>query len=86
MGSGADLELYVDSDFASRDTYRRSVSGGVVMYVGACVPFFSMTQKSVALSSTEAEYVALATGIKETIFLRYISGILSFWTATLDVL
>ena len=72
MGSGVDLELYVDSDFASRDTNRRSVSGGVVMCAGACVPFFSRTQKSVILSSTEAEYVALAAGIKETIFLWYI--------------
>ena len=72
MGSGVDLELYVISDFASRDTNRRSVSGGVVMCAGACVSFFSRTQKSVALSSTEAEYVALAAGIKETTFLRYI--------------
>ena len=35
----------------------------------------SRTQKSVTLSSTEAEYVALAAGIKETFlfcFLRYI--------------
>ena len=27
MGSGVDLELYVDSDFASKDTNRRSVPG-----------------------------------------------------------
>ena len=74
MGSGVDLELYVDSDFASRDTNRRSVPGGVVMCARVCVSlFFSRTQKSVAFSSTEAEYVALAAGIKETIFfLRYI--------------
>ena len=72
MGSGVDLELYGDSDFASRDTNRRSVSGGIVMCAGACVSFFSRTQKSVTLYSTEAEYVALATGIKETIILRYI--------------
>ena len=72
MGSGVDLELYVDSDFASRGTNRRSVSGVVVMCAGACVSFFSWTQKSVTRSSTEAEYVALAAGIKETGFLRYI--------------
>ena len=72
MGSGVDLELYVDSDFASRDTNRRSVSGGVVVCAGTCVSFFSRTQKSVTLSSTETEYVAFAAGIKETFFLRYI--------------
>ena len=40
IGSGVDLELYVDSDFASRITNRRSVSGGVVMCAGVCVSFF----------------------------------------------
>ena len=40
MGSGIDLELYVDSDFARRDTNRRSMSGGVVMCAGACVSLF----------------------------------------------
>ena len=45
MGSGVDLELYVDSDFASRDTNRQSVPGGVVMCAGACVIFFSDAEK-----------------------------------------
>ena len=40
MGSGVDLELYVDSYFSSRDTNRRSVSGGVVICAGACVIYF----------------------------------------------
>ena len=42
------------------------------MYAGACVSFFSRTQKSVTLSSTEAEYVGMAEGFEEAIFLRYI--------------
>ena len=85
MGSGVELELYVNSDFASRDTYRWSVSGGVVMCTGACVSFISRMQNSVTLSSTEAEYVAMAAGIKETFFCG-ISGALSFRTATLGAL
>ena len=40
VGSGVDLEWYVDSKFASRDTNRRFVSGGVVMCAGACGSFF----------------------------------------------
>ena len=72
IDSGVDLELCVDSDFVSRDINRLSVSGGVVMCAGACVPFFSRTQKSVTLYFTEAEYVTMTAGIKETIFLRYI--------------
>ena len=39
--------------------------------LGRVCVFFSRTQKSVTLSSTEAEYVAIPAGIKETIFLRY---------------
>ena len=70
--SGFGLEVFVDSDFASRATDRRSVSGGVVMCAGACVSFFERTHESVALSSTEAEYVAMAEGCKEAILLRCI--------------
>ena len=51
---------------------------------GVCVIFFS-TEKSVTNSSTEAEYVALAAGIKEMIFYG-ISGVLSSRTETLDAL
>ena len=39
IGSGVDLELYVDSDFASRDTNPWSMFGSVVMCTGACVSF-----------------------------------------------
>lgn len=66
------MELFVDSDFASKAAGRRSVSGAVMMFAGACVMYLCRTQKSVALSSTEAEYVALADGLKEAIFLRYL--------------
>ena len=69
---GVGCEVYVDSDYGSRATDRKSVSGGVVMCAGGCVSFFSRTQKSVTLSSTEAENVAMAEGLKEAIFLRYI--------------
>ncbi|CAB1097067.1 unnamed protein product [Ectocarpus sp. CCAP 1310/34] len=69
---GVSLELFVDSDYSSNATDRRSVSGAVVMCAGACVSFLSRTQKSVTISSTEAEYVAMGDGFKEAIFLRYL--------------
>ena len=72
MVGGDRMELFVDSDFASKATDRRSVSGAVVMFSGACVMYLCRTQKSVALSSMEAEYVAMADGMKEAIFLRYL--------------
>ena len=42
------------------------------MCAGACVCSFSRTQECVTLSTTEAEYVALAGTIKEVIFLQYV--------------
>ena len=55
MVGGDRMELFVDSDFASKATDRRSVSGAVVMFAGACVMYLCRTQKSVALSLMEAE-------------------------------
>ena len=53
-GVGVNSEVFVDSDYASNATDWRPVWGNVVMCAGACVSFFSRTQKSVTLSSTEA--------------------------------
>ena len=52
--------MYADADYASKAADRKSVSGGAVMCAGACVRWFSRTQKGVTLSTTKAEYVALA--------------------------
>ena len=70
-GGGLELVAFADADYASKATDRRSVSGGAIMCAGACVCSFSRTQKCATLSTTEAEYVALADTIKETMFLRY---------------
>ena len=72
MVGGDHMELFVDSDFASKATHRRSVSGAVVMLAGACVMYLCRTQKSVALSSMDAKYVAMVDGMKEAVFVRYV--------------
>ena len=66
------MQVFADADYASKATDRRSVSGGLVVCGGASVSWFSRTQKCVTLSTTEAEYVALADVIKEVLFLRQI--------------
>ena len=71
IGSGLELVAFADADYASKAPDRRSVSGGVIMRAGACVCWFSRTQKCVTLSTTEAEYVALADTIKEAMLLWY---------------
>ena len=72
LGNGVQLELYVDADYAHEADDRRSVFGGVIMCAGAFVCFYSRRQKSIALSSMEAEYVEMATGFREAIFMRYL--------------
>ena len=70
-----DLEIYVDADYAHKAEDRRSVSGVGVSCGRALVSWFSRTQKCVTLFTTEAEYVAMADGVKEALYVR---GILAF--------
>ena len=42
------------------------------MCAGACVSYFSRTQKCFTLSTSEAEYVALGDAVKELLFLRQV--------------
>ena len=69
---GISLELFADADYASRATDRRSVSGGAILCGGACVCWFSRTQKCVTFSTSEAEYVALGDAVKELLFVRQV--------------
>ena len=66
------LKVFADADYASKATDRRSVSGGAIMCGGACVCWFSRTQKCVTLSTSEAEYVAHGDAVKELLFLRQV--------------
>ncbi|GMF37765.1 unnamed protein product [Phytophthora fragariaefolia] len=54
------LVAYSDADWAGNRDDRRSVSGMMVMMCGAPVVWRSTFKKTVALSSTEAEYMALS--------------------------
>ena len=65
------ITLHVDADFAN-EPGRKSVSGFIVETYGDCVAWATRKQTSVALSSTEAEYIALATGVREILWLRQI--------------
>lgn len=74
-GSGLDLSVYVDASYADKETDRRSVTGIAVTLGGAVVSHGSKTQRIVALSTTEAEYIAAGEGVKEALFVR---AVLSF--------
>ena len=68
-GSGLELVVYADAAHAPKETKRKPVSGGSVMCGGAAIQWVSRTQKCTTLSSSEAEYVAMAEGFKEALFL-----------------
>ncbi|KAE8975490.1 hypothetical protein PF011_g24445 [Phytophthora fragariae] len=67
---GTQLEAYSDADWAGNWDDRRSVSGMLLMLCGAPVVWRSSFQKTVALSSTEAEYMALSDCVKECVWMR----------------
>ncbi|KAE8989005.1 hypothetical protein PF011_g18957 [Phytophthora fragariae] len=54
------LEAYSDADWAGNRDDRSSVSGVLLMLCGPPVVWLSTFQKTIALSSTEAEYMALS--------------------------
>jgi Reverse transcriptase (RNA-dependent DNA polymerase) len=77
---GLTLEGYADVDWANDVNDRWSTSGYVFMLAGAAVSWSSKKQMSVALSSTEAEYIAGAHAAKELIWLRQLLAGLGFAT------
>jgi hypothetical protein len=69
-GSYTFLHGYVDSDMAG-DKYSRRITTGYVFTIGGTVvSWISKLQKVVALSTTEAEYVAATEASKEMIWLQ----------------
>ena len=65
-----ELEAYTDSDYAGCSNTRRSVSGYAIFLGGNLVAWHSRKQSVVALSSTDAEYVACTTAVTNIIDLR----------------
>ena len=62
------IELYTDSDYAGDIETRRSTSGGIILAYGNLVTWFCEKQAVVTKSTTEAEYIALYTGISEACY------------------
>lgn len=68
--SGLDITAYADADWASDNHDRRSYTGYVFCIGDSIVSWESRKQRTVALSSTEAEYMALSDTCKESLFIR----------------
>ena len=60
--------MYTDSDYAGDKSTRISVTGYNLFFMNVLIIWKSKSQKSITLSSSEAEYVALSEAAKEIKF------------------
>ena len=64
------VEGYCDADFAGDLDTRRSTTGFVFILSGGAICWSSRLQPTVAISTSEAEYMASAQAVKEALWLR----------------
>ena len=71
-GNGGDGELvgFTDSDYAGDLDQRRSTTGFVFLFANGVISWASRRQKTTAVSTMEAEYMAMAAATKEAVWLR----------------
>ena len=73
-----DLHSYSDSDWAGDLDDRKSTSGYLFLLSGAPISWRSKKQSTVALSTAEAEYIALSYASQEAMWLRQLISELKF--------
>ncbi|KAL0308921.1 UNVERIFIED_CONTAM: Retrovirus-related Pol polyprotein from transposon TNT 1-94 [Sesamum radiatum] len=62
---GVNLTGYVDSNYANDRDSRRSTTSYIFTLCGSCITWKSQLQQIVALSTTEAEYIAATEALKK---------------------
>lgn len=68
---------YCDADWARDTEDRRSCTGYIFLFQGAAISWSSKKQLTIALSSTEAEYMSLSTSAQEALWLKQLEE--EFW-------
>jgi hypothetical protein len=76
--TGTDLIGWTNSDWAQDPDSRQSVSGYVFDVAGGSVLWASKWQPTIALSTTEAEYMVASNATKDAIWLRVLLEDLGF--------
>jgi hypothetical protein len=76
--SNKGLLAYCDSDYAGCTDTRRSITGFVVKLANGIVSWQSHAQKTVALSSTEAEYMSLSDCSRQIVWIQSLLGEIGF--------
>ena len=72
------LKGYVDSDWGGDYSTRKSTTGYIFLLGYTPISWSSKLQKSVAISSCEAEYMALKEATKELIWLKAVFSQIEF--------
>ncbi|KAL2235828.1 UNVERIFIED_CONTAM: Retrovirus-related Pol polyprotein from transposon TNT 1-94 [Sesamum indicum] len=67
---GVELKGFVDSNYANDKDSRKSTTSYIFTLCNACISWKSQLQSIVALSTTEAEYIATTEAIKEALWLK----------------
>jgi hypothetical protein len=67
-----------DADWASDESDRKSISGYCFYFFNSLVSWSAVKQKTISLSSTEAEYYSMTHAIKEALWIRVFLSLLSF--------
>jgi hypothetical protein len=76
--SGEGLVACTDSDWASDPQGRRSQTGYFLKLAGGAISWTSRAQKTIALSSTEAEYMALSDCSRQVVWMHTLMGELGY--------
>lgn len=75
-GPREDLCAFSDADWASDIDKRRSCTGSLLKLAGAAISWQSKRQDIVAMSSTEAEYIAMSSTVREVEWTKqFINGL-----------
>lgn len=69
-----ELHGYCDSDWASDIDKRRSCTGFLFKMSGGAITWSSKRQPTIALSTTEAEYMAMTSAIQEALWLKQLAN------------
>ena len=64
------IKTYTDADWAGQVDTSKSTARMVMLFNGTAISWYSKTLKVIALSSQDAEYMALSDGSREIIFIR----------------
>ena len=74
---------YTDADWGGDQVDRRSTTGFAFLFGGGAVSWSSKKQRTVALSSTEAEYMAATQATKEAIWFRRLLKEIGYFTSNI---